>query len=314
MTRIPKLILVEDDANLSLMLAKQLERAGYAVQAASTIAQARELARGEWDLALLDRDLPDGDGLDLCGELRAAAPHAYIIMLTGKSSGAQKLEGFASGADDYVTKPAQIEELLARVRAGLRIVALQKQLLELSQTDPLTSLRNRRAFDARLEEEFLHARRYERPLSLAIIDVDHFKSINDEHGHDAGDAVLRGVAKIIGGGTRQTDFVARIGGEEFAILLPETPLFEALQFAEKVRSSIAAQDIAGHHVTISIGIANIPHSGVPEMRYLFNAADQALYRAKNRGRNRVELERRRACRGAGSHPPRERVAEGLAEA
>ena len=310
----PNLILVEDDANLSLMLARQLERAGYVVQAASTIAQARELARGEWDLALLDRDLPDGDGLDLCGELRAAVPHAYIIMLTGKSSGAQKLEGFASGADDYVTKPAQIEELLARVRAGLRIVALQKQLLELSQTDPLTSLRNRRAFDARLEEEFLHARRYERPLSLAIIDVDHFKSINDEHGHDAGDAVLRGVAKIIGGGTRQTDFVARIGGEEFAILLPETPLFEALQFAEKVRSSIAAQDVAGHHVTISIGIANIPHSGVSEMRYLFNAADQALYRAKNGGRNRVELERRTACRSGVSHPPRERIAEGLAEA
>ncbi|MGZ5434093.1 MAG: diguanylate cyclase [Thermoanaerobaculia bacterium] len=129
-------------------------------------------------------------------------------MLTGNSTDQAKLEGFACGTDDYVTKPAPIGELMARIRAGLRIVQVQKQLLELSHTDPLTSLRNRRAFDERLSESFEHARRYERPLSLAIVDVDHFKAINDRLGHDIGDAVLRSVAKTIGGRTRHTDFAA----------------------------------------------------------------------------------------------------------
>lgn len=290
------IILVEDDANLSLMLSRQLERAGYHVRAAATIATARELVNGPWDLVILDRTLPDGDGVDLCRELRVADPHAYIVMLTSHNSDASKLEGFACGADDYITKPAQIEELLARIRAGLRIVELQKQLVELSQTDPLTSLRNRRAFDERLKDAFEQARRYERPLSLAIVDVDHFKSINDSYGHDAGDAVLRGVAALIAGGTRQVDFAARVGGEEFAILLPETALFEALQFGEKLRSSIACSPVEGHDVTVSIGIANFPHSIVPGTNELFRAADQALYRAKINGRNRVEIERRRQPR------------------
>lgn len=296
------LILVEDDPNLALMLTRQLERAGHAVRTASSIAAARELVREPWDLVILDRTLPDGDGVELCRELRAADPHAYIVMLTAADSDAAKLEGFACGADDYITKPAQMTEVIARIRAGLRIVDLQKQLLELSQTDPLTSLRNRRAFDERLQVAFEHARRYERPLSIAMVDVDHFKSINDTHGHDTGDAVLRAVAKIIGTGTRQTDFAARVGGEEFAILLPETPLFEALQFGEKLRSLIASGPVAGHKVTVSIGIASMPHSQLPGTAELFRAADQALYRAKTNGRNRVEIERRRHCRKANAAP------------
>ncbi|MGZ5434318.1 MAG: GGDEF domain-containing response regulator [Thermoanaerobaculia bacterium] len=290
------ILLVEDDPNVSFMLSQQLKRAGYVVQAASTIETARQRAKQPWDLAILDRNLPDGDGVDLCRERRATAPHAYIVMLTGVSSEEGKLEGFACGADDYVTKPAPIPELLARVRAGLRIVGLQKKLLELSLTDSLTSLHNRRAFDERLGEAFEHARRYGRPLSLAIVDVDHFKAINDVLGHGAGDAVLRGVANTIGARTRQTDFAARVGGEEFAILLPETALFEALQFGEKLRATIAAEPVVGQPVTVSIGIASFPHSPVPGTAELFRAADQALYRAKENGRNRVEIERRRTWR------------------
>jgi diguanylate cyclase (GGDEF)-like protein len=290
------ILLVEDHPDVSFMLSRQLRREGYAVNAASTLTEARALASAPWDLAILDRHLPDGDGVDLCRELRAAAPHAYLVMFTGASSDAEKLEGFACGADDYITKDAPIHELVARVRAGARIVALQKQLLELSNTDPLTSLRNRRAFDERLGEAFEHARRYGRPLSLAVVDIDRFKTINDTQGHDTGDAVLRGVAKTIGSRTRQTDFAARVGGEEFAILLPETALFEALQFGEKLRAGIAAEPVAGQRVTVSIGIANFPHSSVPGTAGLFRAADQALYRAKENGRNRVEIERRRACR------------------
>jgi diguanylate cyclase (GGDEF)-like protein len=295
------ILVVEDDANLSFMLARQLMRAGYQVRCAATIREARQVAaEAPWDLAILDRCLPDGDGVELCRELRAAAPHGYIVMLTGASSEQSKLEGFAGGADDYVTKPAPLPELQARVRAGLRIVDLQKRLLELSNTDPLTSLRNRRAFDERLAEAFEHARRYERPLSLAIVDVDHFKAINDEHGHDAGDAVLREVARTVGSRTRQTDFAARVGGEEFAILLPETALFDALQFGEKLRASVAAEPVRDLRVTVSIGIASFPHSLVAGTTGLFRAADQALYRAKANGRNRVEIERRRTCREDGA--------------
>lgn len=301
------ILLVEDDPNLSVMLSAQLTRAGYVVQAASTIAAARERARQPWDLAILDRLLPDGDGVELCRDLRAAAPHAYLILLTGASSEKEKLEGFACGADDYITKPAVIAEVVARVRAGLRIVELQKQLLELSRTDSLTSLHNRRAFDERFDDAFDQARRYHRPLSLAVIDIDHFKGINDRYGHDRGDAVLREVAHRVASCTRQSDFAARLGGEEFAILLPETALFEALQFGEKLRASIAAEPIEEERVTVSIGIASFPHSHVATPAVLFRAADQALYRAKENGRNRVEIERRRVCRT--ENGPRESVAQ-----
>jgi len=300
------IILVEDDENISHLLRRQLQRAGYSTKHASTIREARQLFRDNaWDIAILDRGLPDGDGLDLCGELRASSPHGYILMVTGATSDDAKLEGFEQGADDYVTKPFQVDELLARVRAGVRIVGLQKALLdtnrkleELSLTDSLTRVANRRAFDVRLEDAFEHARRYDRPLSLVLVDIDHFKVINDTHGHDAGDRVLRRVADVLGEGSRHSDFVARIGGEEFAVLLPETPLFEAMQFGEKLRCNIAIAPMTTGPVTISVGVANMPHSRVASSSELFRAADQALYRAKARGRNRVEMERRRDLQDA----------------
>jgi two-component system, cell cycle response regulator len=290
-----KILLVEDDRSVVLMLCRRLERSGYVVRSAPTLAAAREIE--DWDLALLDRHLPDGDGLDLCAELRSAKPHSYLIVLTGDDRDESKLDGFARGADDYVTKPFKLDELEARIRAGARIVALQKQLQELSMTDALTSLRNRRAFDEHLPAALAHAHRYDRPLSLAVIDVDHFKAVNDNFGHDAGDAILRGVAELIASHTRQTDYAARVGGEEFAVLLPETALFEGLQFAEKLRATIATAMISigvrEHQVTVSIGLASVPHFNVGNADDLYRAADQALYRAKANGRNRVEMERRR---------------------
>jgi two-component system cell cycle response regulator len=300
----PNIILVEDDSNVSTLLTVHLRRAGYAVRAAGSIAAARALfSETAWDVAILDRGLPDGDGLDLCRELRIASPHSYIVLLTGEDSAEAKVEGFARGADDYITKPFNDDELIARIRAGIRIVGLQKALIdsnrkleELSLTDGLTSLRNRRAFDDRLADAFEHARRYERPLSLVLVDVDHFKDVNDTVGHAAGDAVLREVAGRIAGSTRQTDFAARVGGEEFGILLPETPLFEAMQFAEKIRAAIASEPFGDRRITVSLGIANVPHSRVEEAHELFLAADKALYRAKSNGRNRAEMERRRDLR------------------
>ena len=287
----PTIVLIEDDPNVALILRLHLERAGWAVKPAPTVEAARRIVFGEpWDLVVLDRGLPDGDGVDLCREIRRQFPHGYILMLTGEASPEAKLEGFNCGADDYVTKPFQVDELLARMRAALRIVALQKQLVELSLTDGLTKLRNRRAFDDHLGAAFRQARRYERPLSLAIVDVDYFKSVNDTRGHQEGDAVLRGMGEILTTVSRAADFVARIGGEEFAIMLPETALFEALQFAEKIRSAVAASDLG---VTASVGVASVPHTHIDNTDELLRAADEALYRAKARGRNRVEAEKRR---------------------
>src|SRR3954470_18046205 len=306
MTMTDPILLVEDDANVLTLLRACLERNGYEVATAGTLAEAgrRREGSGDCGLVILDRRLPDGDGASLCPVIRATQPHSYILMLTGESTTQAKVEGFESGVDDYVTKPFQIDELLARIRAGMRIVELQKELLAssrryeaLSLTDSLTSLRNRRAFDQEFASRFEQARRYARPLSLAIIDLDYFKSINDQFGHSAGDGVLRGIAQILDHGTRRSDFLARIGGEEFGVLLPETSLFEALHFAEKVRATIAGATIRTegftHQVTVSIGVANVPHSAVTTPEELFNAADQALYRAQARGRNRIESERRK---------------------
>ena len=293
----PQVILVEDDANVAKLVTWGLKRENLAVHHVSSIQEARRLlSGGKWDLLLLDRRLPDGDGVELCNEVRDENPHGFIMMLTGESTNEAKLAGFDCGADDYVTKPFQLEELLARVRAGRRIVELQKALLasnqrleELSRTDPLTGLRNRRTFDQELITRFEHARRYARPLAIAMIDVDLFKDINDAFGHPAGDEILRQIATILRRCTRQSDVVARYGGEEFVVILPETPLLEALQFGEKIRAAVATENLG---VTVSIGLASIPHSRFADAEALLDAADEALYRAKKSGRNRVECERR----------------------
>jgi diguanylate cyclase (GGDEF)-like protein len=171
----------------------------------------------------------------------------------------------------------------------------------MSLTDDLTRLRNRRAVENELVTRFSLAIRHQRPLAVAMIDVDHFKLINDAHGHQVGDSVLRGVASGLRRGTRVTDVVGRVGGEEFCVLLPETALFEAIQFGEKIRAIIASEPIEGLPVTVSVGIASMPHSAFASPDEIVYAADQALYRAKNRGRNRVESEKRNE-RFARRHP------------
>jgi diguanylate cyclase (GGDEF)-like protein len=318
----PEIVVVEDDDSVARLLSLSLSRAGYRVREAGSVAAAREILQGgDWDLLLLDRHLPDGDGIELCHEVRAKNPHGYILMLTGDSSQKAKLSGFDCGADDYVTKPFSIEELLARLRAGRRIVELQKELLasnrrleELSRTDPLTGLANRRWFDRELATRFDQARRYGRPLSLAMIDVDHFKNINDQYGHPIGDVVLQKVSRILDRFSRESDFVARYGGEEFAVILPETSLLEGLQFAEKIRAEVVAQTLLPVPAqtrgsvpqplspTVSIGVASTAQTHMNSAQQLLSAADQALYRAKENGRNRVECERRAELRAPNAAP------------
>jgi len=297
----PRIAILEDDPSISRLISHELRKCGFDVIVASTLEEARTTLRLSWDLLLCDRVLPDGDGLEFCEEVkeRTGSTFRYIIVLSGETSEENKLEGFARGADDYIAKPVSTAELIARVRAGIRIVDLQKALLssnarleKLSRTDELTSLANRRHFRDELSRAFDHASRYERPLSVAIVDVDHFKSINDDHGHEEGDRVLEALGAVLRETLRSSDFAARIGGEEFAVILPETHLHEALVVSEKLRRAIEVSSNDARPVTISIGVASMPHSKFASKSEMLRSADQAMYRAKNRGRNRVEAENR----------------------
>ena len=303
---------VDDDVSIRRLVRLFLKREGYAVIECTTGEEARAmLPTTAWDLAILDRKLPDIDGLVLCQELKSKPGFRtrYIIMLTGEDEQEDKVQGLELGADDYITKPFQYPELLARVRAGKRIVDLQKELVEtnrrlelLSITDGLTKLHNHRFFQDELARAFEESHRYQRPLSLAMIDIDFFKKVNDTYGHAVGDDVLKRVAEIYRESVRSTDLVARYGGEEFAVMMPETDLEDAMTFAEKIRSIIEATPVqtqAGPlQITVSLGVASVPRSTINGSKELIIAADKALYRAKKGGRNQVQAERRRdASRG-----------------
>jgi diguanylate cyclase (GGDEF)-like protein len=299
--------IVDDDAAIRRLLNFYMTRAGYETIECTTGEEAREmLSTSAWDLAILDRRLPDLDGVVLAHELKSNRElrARYVIMLTGEDDQEAKVEGLELGADDYITKPFQYPELLARIRAGKRIVELQKELIDankrlelLSITDGLTRLYNHRYFQDELARAFEESQRYDRPLSLAIVDIDFFKKVNDTYGHAVGDEVLKCVSNVFRESVRATDLVARYGGEEFAVMMPETELDDAITFAEKIRSiveSTTADTQAGPlKVTVSIGVSAAPLTKVRTAKELVVHADKALYRAKKSGRNRVEAEKRR---------------------
>ena len=298
---------VDDDAAIRRLMKLFLTRAGYTNVEFATGEEARQqLHAMPWDLAILDRRLPDMDGVDLCHEIKSnpAFKTRYVIMLTGEAEQEDKVQGLDLGADDYITKPFQPAELLARIRAAKRIVDLQKELLEsnkrlemLSITDGLTQLYNHRYFQDELARAFEESQRYSRPLSLAIIDLDFFKKVNDTYGHAVGDEVLKKVASLFRESIRSTDLAARYGGEEFAVMMPETELADALVFAEKIRSLVETTPIntqAGPiNATVSVGLSTAPHTNVRAAKELVIAADKALYRAKRSGRNQVQAEKRK---------------------
>jgi len=299
--------IVDDDPAIRRLVVLFLKRAGYETLECTTGEEARTALMSQpWDLAILDRRLPDMDGVVLAQELKANNDFRtrYIIMLTGEDEQADKIEGLELGADDYITKPFQYPELLARIRAGKRIVDLQKELLQtnkrlelLSITDGLTRLHNHRHFQDELARAFEESQRYGRPLSLAMIDIDFFKKFNDTHGHAVGDDVLRRAAELYQSSVRSTDLVARYGGEEFAVMMPETMLDDAVTFAEKIRHLVETTPLetqAGPlNVTVSVGVASVPQSRIQSGKELIVAADKALYRAKKNGRNQVQAERRK---------------------
>lgn len=252
------------------------------------------------DLVVCDLDMPRCDGLKF---LRLKGTDTLfesipVIVLTGADDVARKVQALSSGASDYVVKPYEPSELAARIGVHLKLRKLQAELVNantelqrLTQIDPLTDVSNRRHLSAKLEEEYLRARRYDRPLSLGLLDLDHFKRLNDTFGHQAGDLALVETAKIIKATLRRHDLVARYGGEEFAMLLPETPADRAILAFERVRSAIENAEIKYDSVrlpvTASLGVASFPHHLVNKPSDFITLADAALYDAKRSGRNRV---------------------------
>ena len=316
---------VDDDGAIRRLMKLYLTRAGYSnVEFATGEDARRQLPVVPWDLAILDRRLPDMDGVELCREIKSNPEFKtrYVIMLTGETDQEDKVQGFDLGADDYITKPFQPAELLARIRAAKRIVDLQKELLEsnkrlemLSITDGLTQLFNHRYFQDELARAFEESQRYGRPLSLAIVDLDFFKKVNDSYGHAVGDEVLKAVSSLFRESIRSTDLAARYGGEEFAVMMPETELADACVFAEKIRALVEESPIATPagpiNATVSIGVSTVPHTSIHAAKELVVAADKALYRAKRNGRNQVQAEKRRDPNRSTRAPRREadRVSE-----
>jgi two-component system cell cycle response regulator len=244
------------------------------------------------DLILLDIDMPGRDGFAVCADLKSDSMtrNIPVIFLSGATSTTEKIRGLELGATDYVTKPFDPAELLARVRASLRTRHLLDSLSRNAMIDGLTGLWNRTYLEAHVTIELATARRTEGPLACIMADVDHFKSINDTYGHSFGDEVLREVSSLLTRNCRTEDIVCRYGGEEFTILLPNTPLDRAAELAERLRVAIETRPFSCRdtpvHVTCSFGVANLRERIPPSVVEL---ADQALYHAKRSGRNRVEM-------------------------
>jgi diguanylate cyclase (GGDEF)-like protein len=260
------------------------------------------------DVILLDRVLPDIDGNEVCRWLKLDqdTKSIPIIMLTVKSTTADKVTGLEAGADDYLPKPYDTGELNARIYACLRTKSLQDDLQKknrqledmltrvetLAVTDSLTGLFNRRRFETILSLEFKKASRYLAPLSCMMIDIDHFKTINDEYGHRTGDVILKESAQIILKSIREVDAAARWGGEEFSVLIPNTSKENAQTPAQRILRSVANNafpEIGDRRITVSIGIADILDPLIDTEDKLVNAADLAMYEAKRKGRNRIEV-------------------------
>jgi len=252
-----------------------------------------EAAQPMPDLILLDIMLPRLTGLEVARLIKGnkELPFIPIIMQTALDSTQDKVDGLDAGADDYITKPINFAELEARVRSLLRIKALQDQVERLSKTDALTEIDNRRHLEQRLEETFEHSLRMQEPFACVMCDLDKFKSVNDTYGHQAGDAVLRQLAALLKIAAREIDRVGRYGGEEFMLILPGATAEAAVTFAERVRKSVEEHTFAfdGGSVqrTISCGVAGWPHTRITNVDALVRAADDALYVAKEQGRNRV---------------------------
>ncbi len=305
-----RIVIVEDEAKYRDLLTEALVADGYEVESAADGAAGLVLIRRTVpDAVVLDWVLPILDGGALTRAIKSdpALSRVFVIITSARGAGVNRAEGIEIGADDYLVKPIEPKELLAKLRNGLMMRRLQseledknRELARLASTDPLTELPNRRSFDHNLARELRGAKRYDDPVSLVLLDIDEFKSVNDRFGHGVGDEVLKEVGNRLREACRAGDQVARIGGEEFALILTRTSGEGAMAAAERTRSLISdspfrtsAGDLA---VTVSLGAACAGGAIGFEARDLFKAADEALYQSKGEGRNRVSLSSARSMR------------------
>lgn len=290
----PVVLVIDDSVDVHRLIAARLKSEGVQIVLASDGPQGLALARAQRPaVVLLDLDMPGMDGYAVLRGLKndQCTVNVPVIVLSGMSDSSDKVQAFELGATDYVTKPFDFAELRARVKAALRLDHLLRLLADRAEIDGLTGLNNRASFNRRWAAEVNEHRRYGHPVSLAMLDIDHFKKVNDTFGHPAGDAVLQEFAGIIQANVRSTDVPCRFGGEEFAIIMPHTAAGDAATVCERIRASLQSHVFRRHpehRLTVSIGVTgsqgavvDLPPEGWIEQ------ADQALYRAKNSGRNRV---------------------------
>jgi two-component system cell cycle response regulator len=298
-----RILVVDDNRDNVEIIATRLRFRGYLIDEASDGAQAiASVHANAPDLILLDVMLPDIDGYEISRRLKgdASLPFIPIILVTARDTTQDKVAGLDAGADDCLTKPINFPELEARVRSMLRIKKLQdeielknKELERLSISDGLTGLFNHRHIHALLNQEFERTERTGERITVAMLDLDKFKNVNDTHGHQAGDRVLEDMAEILRESAREIDRLGRYGGEEFMVLLPDTSIEDAEVFVERVRREVArrpfqiGEDKEPLRMTISGGIATYPHPRIKNPETLVRLADEALYVAKTSGRNKI---------------------------
>ncbi len=295
-------LVAEDNPVFQSMLRSMLTKWGYDVRIAPNGLEAWEgmQAADAPRLAVLDWMMPYMDGVEVCRRIRGAArePYVYVLLLTARTESQDLVEGMEAGADDYLTKPFNAQELRVRLRAGRRILDLQRQLMEAREAlrvqathDALTGLFNRGRVLEILATEIARSERQLRPLAVLMVDLDRFKQINDTRGHQAGDAVLREAAHRMQAAMRHYDAPGRYGGEEFLIVLPGCGAREGCAQAERIRAAFARESFAAGSeslaVTCSIGVSSRDACIAGDADRLIREADAALYDAKNQGRNRV---------------------------
>jgi diguanylate cyclase (GGDEF)-like protein len=294
------ILVVDDEPEILSMVVSSLEDEGYRVVTATCGEEAlQKLESISPDLILLDITMPGISGLDTIAELRKRPNYVSVIFVSALAGSEAVVRGLDAGADDYICKPYHPSELLARVRSQLRIKDLHDslknandRLLELIDIDDLTGLFNMRSVYQKLDNEIARARRFNRAVAVVMMDMDNFKSVNDEHDHLFGSFVLSEVGKLISANIRQVDFAARYGGDEFLIALSETSPEGALLFAERLRSAIEGFTFTHLKDTIrltaSLGVS-VYHSSneIIDSKNLVRLADNVLYEAKHAGKNCV---------------------------
>lgn len=291
----PLMLVIDDSADVHRLLQARLRSEPLELITATTGRAGLEIARDRLPaIILLDLDMPGFDGFEVLRALKdgPTTMHLPVIVLSGLQSPHDKVTAFDLGAIDYITKPFDLTELKVRIRSALRIHQLLDMLAKRAQVDGLTGLYNRAHFDQRWPQAISTAARHHRPLSIALIDVDHFKSINDTYGHPAGDAVLQEVASLLQAQSRASDICCRYGGEEFAIVMPDTGPDDALVLCDRIRELLEETNWPKHPertVTASIGIAGSAGAATLSPEAWLELADKALYQAKNTGRNRVVI-------------------------